>query len=121
MKIGIVGSRTFEDYDILKKFVLESIDINEVEDVVSGGAIGADTLAEMFSLETFGKEAIVHEPDYKKWGRYFAPKLRNTLIAEESDVLIAFWNGFSSGTKDTIDKAKKLGKKVYIYKIEVLD
>jgi len=117
MKIGIVGSRKFDDYETLKKFVLENVDIDEVEDVVSGGAKGADTLAERFCLEVLDKKAIIHYPDYKKWGRYAAPKLRNTLIAKESDELFAFWNGFSGGTQDTVDKTKKLGKKVHAYKI----
>ena len=39
---------------------------------------------------------------------------RNTLIAEECDVLIACWDGSSRGTKDTINKVSKLGKPVII-------
>ena len=29
-------------------------------------------------------------------------------------MMIAFWNGISTGTKDSIDKANSLGKKVVV-------
>jgi hypothetical protein len=36
----------------------------------------------------------------------------NTTIVRDSDVVIAFWDGKSTGTLDTIEKAKALGKPV---------
>lgn len=38
---------------------------------------------------------------------------RNTRIAEASDAVIAFWDGRSRGTLDTMRKAARLGKPVY--------
>ena len=49
MKIAIVGSRTFQDYDLMCEFIeckLSDMEFNSVEAVVSGGARGADSLAE---------------------------------------------------------------------------
>jgi len=54
-------------------------------------------------------------PDYKLHGKK-APLERNTQIVQYSDILYAFWDGRSKGTKDSIDKAKAMGKKVFIYK-----
>lgn len=48
MNIGIVGGRDFSDYELLKNEVSKFIDENltSVNAIVSGGAKGADTLAE---------------------------------------------------------------------------
>jgi hypothetical protein len=46
---------------------------------------------------------------------------RNTLIAEHSNIIIAFWDGQSTGTKDTVDKALALSKKVYIFEIKIIN
>lgn len=71
MKIAIVGSRTFEDYDLLK----QSIPLDGVTTVVSGGAKGADALAERFA-EEHGFDMLVFKPDYKTHGKA-APFIRN--------------------------------------------
>ena len=58
-------------------------------------------------------EIVEYLPDYSKYQRA-APIKRNTLIVEEADVVIAFWDGKSKGTKDSINKAKSLGKEVIL-------
>jgi hypothetical protein len=50
-------------------------------------------------------------PDYKRYGRA-TPIRRNDLIADACEMVIAFWDGGSPGTKYTIDKARKMGKNV---------
>ena len=80
--------------------------------IVSGGAKGADTLAEKFALENH-LEMIVFKPDWKKFGKR-AGFLRNTIIIENATIVFAFWDGKSNGTKDSIDKAEKLNKKVIV-------
>jgi hypothetical protein len=42
--------------------------------------------------------------------------IRNGYIVNNSDVIVAFWNGKSNGTADTITKARKAGKPVGIIK-----
>ena len=54
IKIAIVGSRTFEDYNAMCSFIEEKFAAMEspsIEAVVSGGARGADSLAEHFAQE----------------------------------------------------------------------
>ena len=51
MKLAIVGSRHFDDYKKMSDFVLSKIDLTDIDTVVSGGAKGADTLAERFARE----------------------------------------------------------------------
>lgn len=113
MNIGIVGGRDFNDYDLLKKTLNAYIENKSfLTAIVSGGAKGTDTFAEKYAQE-LGVEMIVYRPDYKKFGRG-AALARNTQIIEHSDVVFAFWDGQSRGTMDSINKAKKLEKTLFI-------
>jgi predicted Rossmann fold nucleotide-binding protein DprA/Smf involved in DNA uptake len=92
--------------------------------VLSGGAIGADAMAQEWAIENT-IEFQVFKPQHKDFPknirRFAAPHARNTLIAGHSDVIIAFWDGQSTGTKDTINKAIELSKKVYIFEINTIN
>ena len=113
MNIAIVGGRDFSDYTLLKESILSYISIYGVPDnIVSGCAKGADTLAAQFAAE-MDIPLLVFKPDYQKYGRG-ATLVRNTQIIENADVVFAFWDGQSKGTKDSITKAKKLQKELYI-------
>lgn len=113
MNIAIVGGRDFDDYTLLKESVLSYIETHEKPDnIVSGGAKGADTLAAQFAAE-MSITLLVFKPDYQKYGRG-ATLVRNTLIIENAKVVFAFWDGQSKGTKDSIKKAEKLEKELYI-------
>ena len=109
MKIGVVGSRDFDDYKKLEK------ELNKIEGItviVSGGAKGADTLAREFA-EKNDIKLTEFKPDYEQYGRG-APIRRNKKIVEYSDQIIAFWDGESRGTKNTIDIAEKQDKPITI-------
>jgi hypothetical protein len=72
-----------------------------------------------YQMHKNGIEFKVFNPQHKDFHRniwrFAAPHALNTLIAEHSDVIIAFWDRQSTGTKDTIDKAIAQSKKsVYI-------
>lgn len=116
MKLAIVGSRDFSDYNFLKQNVLELMESHSFKftHIVSGGAKGADTLANRYADEK-NIEMIVFKPDWKKYGKR-AGFIRNTDIIETSDVIVAFWDGKSTGTKDSIEKALNLNKQVTIKK-----
>lgn len=115
LKCAIVGGRDFDDYDFMKKVLDEKFDnLSFVESIVSGGAKGVDTLAERYAKE-IGRPMVVFKPDYKRYGRG-AALIRNTQIIEYSDVVYAFWDGRSNGTRDAINKAQKMGKILYVIK-----
>lgn len=121
MKLAIIGSRGFNDYDFLKQTVSEFLKNNLLNctHIVSGGAKGADTLAQQFALE-HELEMIVFKPNWKLYGNR-AGFIRNTDIVENADIIIAFWDGNSTGTKDALDKATALNKRtiVKIYKQQI--
>ena len=106
MKLAIIGSRNLTDIN-LKEYIP-----NEVTEIVSGGARGIDTLAREFAKRN---EIKITEflPDYKKYKKG-APIKRNELIAEYADEAIAFWDGKSTGTMQTVKMFEAHGKSVKI-------
>ena len=106
MKVGIIGSRGFKDYNILNE-KLKDIE-TEIKVVISGGAPGADRLAEKWAKE-HGKSLTVYPADWLTYGKS-AGYIRNADIVKNSDKIIAFWDGESKGTKHTINLCKKNNK-----------
>lgn len=110
MKLAIVGSRNITDIN------LESYIIEYPDEIISGGAKGIDTLAAEYARKHH-IPLIEYLPDYKKYGRS-APIIRNRQIIEAADNVLALWDGVSRGTKNSIETARKLGKKVSLFIID---
>lgn len=114
MKVAIIGSRDFTSYDTFKS-ELEKLNL-DITSIVSGGAIGTDTLAEQYATEKDITIEIIR-PDYKSSPPKVAPLIQNKVIVNKCDLVVAFWNGTSRGTSFVIDYANSHDKKVYIIKI----
>lgn len=130
-KIAIVGSRTYplpkhiwdnmelEAKDVaaaagrefVKRFISHLSPSQHV--VVSGGAEGVDSWAAEFAEER-GITVVVIRPNWKKYGRGAGFK-RNTEIVLAGDDVIAFWDGKSQGTLDSVKKAHKTHKPYCIF------
>jgi len=102
LNIGIVGSRNYNNYDELCYTIKKSMNINEIDAIVSGGARGADSLGEMFA-QYHNKRIIIHLPQWDKYGKN-AGNIRNSDIVHYSDFVFIFWDGFSTGTRDCMKK-----------------
>ncbi len=107
---AVVGSRTFGDYSLLCKTL--DTHRSQFRAIVSGGAMGADSLAARYARENCIPLTELR-PDWKAHG-VGAYLVRNTDIVAGADYVIAFWNGKSPGTRDTIRKAVNAGKRVQI-------
>ena len=108
MKLAVVGSRTFNDYRLLKKVVSRF----NPSIIISGGAKGADALAERYARES-GLLLVVFKPEWKRFGRAAGP-VRNKKIVKEAHGVVAFWDGKSRGTRSTIRLAEKIGKLIHV-------
>jgi len=110
MKLAIVGSRSFTDYALLET---EALRLSPSE-VVSGGASGADSLAEKFA-DSNGIDKRIFLPKFKTdSATKYHPRWylkRNMEIVDYADHILAFSNG-SKGTSHTIKYAMKQGKPV---------
>jgi len=127
MVVAVIGSRSFSDYDTLKKILDDDKDITSI---VSGGAAGADSLAIQYAKEK-DIPYTIFEADWgdithpnalikvNKYGKQYDARAgfrRNDLIIESCDKVIAFHDEKSTGTIDSITKAKRLNKKIKIVK-----
>lgn len=109
MNLIIAGSRSFDDYDLLKKEVaifIEELNTNDVA-IVCGMANGADKLGYRYAKE-YNLNIIEMPADWQQFKKS-AGYIRNTEIGKISDAAIIFFNG-SNGSKNMIDIMKKLNK-----------
>lgn len=116
VKVAIVGSRTFNDYDLAEKYIDKTCDDNAylICKIISGGAKGADSIAEKYARK-HNIETQIFKPDWDTYGKS-AGFRRNKDIIENCDICIAFWDGVSKGTKHDIDLCKKMNKLIFICK-----
>lgn len=117
MKIAVFGSRDISNYysHIVNLYVAH---FPRNTEVVSGGARGIDELAKMAAFKyNLGYKEF--PADWDKYGKA-AGFVRNTWIADYVDCGIAFWDGKSHGTQDTINKLKELGKPIKIVQVETI-
>lgn len=125
MRIAIIGSRGFNNYELLK--IKLSPYLGSITKIVSGGAEGADKLGELYAEEN-NIEKLIFPAEWENFehpckikynsaGKPYnamAGFKRNQNIIENCDFVIAFWDGKSSGTKDSMQKANKLRKDILI-------
>ena len=107
MRIAVIGSRGLQ-VDHLEDYLPEG-----VTEIVSGGARGVDTCAKNYAL-SHGLKLTEFLPEYGRFGRA-APLLRNINIIENADLILAFWDGRSKGTKFVIDYCKKRNIPVVVH------
>ena len=103
MRLAIIGSRDFNDYELLENEVNKLRKRHKnINIIVSGGARGADTLAEQYADNHNLKKQIYHA-EWNIYGKR-AGYIRNQVIWDNCDIIICFWDGKSPGTKHSVDK-----------------
>lgn len=112
MKTAVVGSRSIHSYDIVNSILKQY----SISSIVSGGAKGIDRLAERYALEN-NISTTIFKPDYKQHGRG-AAFVRNKQIVLESEIVVAIWDGVSTGTKHALSIANKYDIAYHIWLVE---
>ena len=107
MRVAVIGSRGLQVKDLGEYLPKETTEI------ISGGARGIDACARVYALR-YGLKLTEYLPEYNKYGRS-APLKRNITIIENADLVLAFWDGSSRGTKFVIDNCKKRNIPLKIY------
>ena len=116
-KIIVAGGRDFTDRDRIRnicRIYFCNSWLNAADVLISGGCRGADALAQEWA-ENSGFDFILHPADWDKHGRAAGP-IRNRQMAQDGNMLIAFWDGKSRGTKNMIEEALKAGLEVHVYR-----
>lgn len=112
MKVAVIGSRTANSdaYEM----ILQQLPVG-CSEVISGGAGGIDFLAKR-AARHFGLKYTCCRPNYSKYGRA-APLVRNSEIVGKADYVLAFWNGYSKGTRHALACCIKRRKPFRIFLI----
>lgn len=118
MKVLVAGSRKFNDYERLKKVLDE---IEDIDEIVSGEANGADALGSKYGLENnIHVQSFI--PNWEGLGNR-AGYERNLDMANyldrNKDMAVIFWDGSSRGSKHMIDICEKMGIKHEIHLFEI--
>lgn len=109
-RVIIAGTRSFNDYDLLRDScnnLLSEKQRTHTVVVISGTARGADQMGERYARER-GFQLRRFPADWEQYGKS-AGHIRNAKMADNADALIAFWDGESKGTKNMIDNARRKG------------
>lgn len=101
IKLAVVGSRTFDNVSLLRETLL----LYNPSVIITGGAKGADTLAEEYARLNHIPLKVI-KPDWSKYGKAAGVK-RNQQIIESADECVAFWDGTSKGTLSSIKLCEK--------------
>jgi hypothetical protein len=125
MRIIIAGSRNMTDYSLMKLTWTEYIQRHGLKaeelTIISGGAAGADKLAERLAKET-GIACRIMKADWEAHGKS-AGQIRNNAMAKAAGPapdgrLLAYWDGESPGTEGMIRSAKRAGLHVEIVRLQ---
>ena len=114
--IAIVGSRKFQNIDLVKKFVYK-LPLSVM--VISGGAAGVDSAAIEFARrrkmrhDVFWPDKTLPSPE-----RYYK---RNRQIVRAADLVVIFWDGQSGGSKYVKEFCEKIRREHMVITPETED
>ena len=114
IKVLICGSRGFNDYVLMKVQIMKLLDrFGTTITIISGGAKGADTLAEDVAKQ-LGISTTILKPDWDKYGKGAGIMRNDAMLDMKPNIVLAFWDGKSKGTKYTIVEARKRKIEVHL-------
>jgi YspA, cpYpsA-related SLOG family len=111
MRTIIAGSRDITNIMYLHEAIVKCG--WQITKVISGGARGVDMLGEAWAFDN----GIDFERYPANWAKYKlgAGRIRNAIMAENADALLALWDGHSKGTGNMIDIARAKNLKTYVH------
>ena len=106
----VCGGRSYTDKERLWSTLNGFLQSRRVRRVISGGARGADTMAEDWA-KARGIECVVFHADWAKYGRAAGPIHNQQMLDEGRPTLVvAFPDG--RGTADMVRRARSAGVEV---------
>lgn len=105
MKVLVTGSRDFPDLDKVHDRIAL---LAEADHLIVGDARGVDRVATDVALK-LGREISIFKARWKDHGKMAGPWRNQEMVDQEPDLVLAFWDGKSRGTRDCIDRARAAG------------
>lgn len=120
--VAIIGWRGFSDMSVLEETMKEFVVTygGLPQRVISGGAKGADTLAEQWARK-HQIPILILKPKWRNAKGVYNPRAgldRNTDIINEATHVVAFPSKKGRGTQDSIRKAKDAKKPCLVKWVE---
>lgn len=119
MKLIIAGSRSLSVNSDFIAQVLYHYELPNDLEIVSGGAKGIDSSADMFA-EDCAYPFKLFKADWDFYGKK-AGFVRNIEMAEYADALLAIWDGVSKGTLHMLNEMDIRKKPIYKVTLEVFN
>lgn len=116
MKIVVAGSRNIQFTDEVQR-VLDHYLLNDrVTSIISGMARGIDSYAASWARQN--GVHLIERPANWKDHPFDAGFRRNQVMAIEGDMLLALWDGKSTGTVDMMKRMRRQKKPVIVVKFD---
>ena len=112
-RVGVVGSRHFPDLERVAGYVR---DLPAGASLVTGSATGVDATVARAARER-GLPVRVVGASFEEARDADAAASRNQRLIDLCDVLVAFWDGSSPGTRRTVERALDSGKEVHVFTV----
>ena len=121
LRVIVAGGRDFTNINVMAAILNNLQDVDHVIEIeklilICGMARGADLTAYKLFKEV-GLPVEMYPADWDQHGKQ-AGYIRNTQMANVADMLIAFWDGSSPGTKHMITTARKHNLNVLVFDYE---
>ena len=111
MKVAIVGSRHFSEPDRVTDYVNS---LPARASIITGSASGVDAAATK-AARAKGMPVQVMPASFEEASDASKAAARNQRLIDACDVLVAFWDGASKGTRNTVERALDSGKEVHVF------
>lgn len=115
-RVIIAGTRSFTDYALLERYcntVLYNKQMTgEKIIILSGHCRGVDVLGERYA-NSKGYQVELYPAEWERYGKR-AGIIRNEIMVQRAEALIAIWDGQSHGTQNIIKLAERYGLKIRI-------
>jgi predicted Rossmann fold nucleotide-binding protein DprA/Smf involved in DNA uptake len=111
LRVAIVGSRHFSEPDRVTEYV-NLLPARAL--IVTGSASGVDAAATK-AARAKGIPVQVMPASLEEISDASKAAARNQRLIDACDVLVAFWDGSSKGTRATVDRALDSGKEVHVF------
>jgi predicted Rossmann fold nucleotide-binding protein DprA/Smf involved in DNA uptake len=111
VRVAIVGSRRFSEPGRVTDYVNA---LPQKASIITGSASGVDAAATK-AARAKGIPVQVLPASFEEVADAAKSTARNQRLIDACDVLVAFWDGASKGTRATVERALDSGKEVHVF------
>lgn len=111
LRVLVCGSRTWDRPAWIGSRLAE---FPKDTEVIHGGARGVDTIAANYAYK-IGLKVTEYPADWHGQGKAAGIIRNGKMLDARPDLVIAFWDGESRGTRHTIEEARRRGIRVEVH------